>query len=77
METDYIQIIFSFLLVIATIIYVYFTYKLVQESRKSREIGLKPYLIIYFDSSETDPSSQFINIKNVGKGLALNVRFKI
>ncbi|MEE1961370.1 hypothetical protein V1387_01645 [Allomuricauda taeanensis] len=71
------QIIFTGVLVIATIVYVYYTYKLVQEARKTREIGLKPYLILYIDSSETSPSSQFLNIKNVGQGVALNVKFEI
>ena len=75
--TDYIQITFSFLLVLATVVYVYFTYKLVQESRRSREMNLKPYLLAYFDSAETKPTLKFLNIQNVGNGPALNVRFKI
>tara|TARA_R110002020_G_scaffold158989_7_gene342561 strand:- start:479 stop:1093 length:615 start_codon:yes stop_codon:yes gene_type:complete len=75
--TDYIQISFSFLLVLATIVYVFYTYKLVLESRKSREMVLKPYILMYLDSAETDPTLKFLNIENIGSGVALEVSFEI
>ncbi|MFT5890630.1 MAG: hypothetical protein ACI9Y7_000723 [Dokdonia sp.] len=74
---EIIQITFSFILVSATIIYVYFTHKLVEESKLVREASIKPYIIIYLESNETNPSGQYIVIKNVGKGLATDVCFNI
>ncbi len=68
---------FSLILVVATVIYVYFTYKLVLEARKSREIGLKPHIILYLDNAEASPSSIFLNVKNIGSGVAVNVTFQV
>ncbi|SRX73270.1 hypothetical protein [Aequorivita antarctica] len=75
--TIIIQLILSFVLVVSTVIYVRYTIKLVKETQISREINLKPYMILYFESSETDPKSQYLQIKNIGKGPALNVKFEI
>lgn len=71
------QIIFTGVLVIATIVYVYYTYKLVQEARKTREIGMKPHIIMYLDYSEVNPSNRYLTIENVGKGVARNVQFRL
>lgn len=68
---------FSILLVISTIIYVYYTFKLFKESKISRENGLKPYIILFIDNSETSPSEVFLNISNVGEGPALELKFEI
>lgn len=72
-----IQLIFSFILVIATLVYVYYTHKLVIESRKSREQSTKPRIILYLESAETSPTVQYLVIQNVGQGLAENVRFEL
>ncbi|WP_339707497.1 hypothetical protein [uncultured Kriegella sp.] len=74
---QYFEVFFTFVLVISTIVYVFFTYKLVQEARKTREIGLKPYMILYLDSPEAKPTGRYLNVKNVGQGVAQNVKFEV
>jgi Ca2+/Na+ antiporter len=68
---------FEVVLVLATVVYVYFTFKLFVESRKSRESNLRPHIILYLESAETDPTSRFLIIQNAGPGVAKNLKFKI
>lgn len=66
----------SLLLVIATIVYVTFTYKLFAETKKLREVETSPFL-----SLELSPFRSSIHlslkIKNIGKSPAYNIRFEI
>lgn len=66
----------SLILVVATIIYVAFTYKLFSETKKLREIETSPFI-----SLELSPfrSSIYLSlkIKNIGKSPAYNISFEI
>lgn len=73
----YIGAITSIVMVISTIIYVNSTKKLVKETRLARTQMLEPHIIAYLDSAETNAYNTFIHIKNIGPGLAKNVKFKI
>lgn len=74
---DWINIGLTFTMVTATIVYVVFTYKLVKESRKTREHNLEAHLIAYLVHAETSPSIVALVIENIGKGVAENVEGKV
>lgn len=73
----YINTALTAAMVIATIVYVVFTYRLVKESRKSREHNLEAHIIAYLVSAETSPSLVTLIIENIGNGVARNVEGKI
>lgn len=70
-------LIFTGIVAISTVFYVVFTYKLVNETRLSREFFLESHIIAYLKNSETTPSLVSLIIKNIGKGLAKNVTFEV
>ena len=57
-------------LVIVTIIYVYFSYKLTQETIRLRKVETSPFISIIFDISFDSTSCSKITIKNIGKAPA-------
>jgi uncharacterized membrane protein len=67
----------SLILSVATTIYVVFTIKLVNETRKSRLQQLEPHLIIYFDNNEASAHNLYLKVINLGSGVAYNVIFDI
>lgn len=71
------NVIFSFLVALATIVYAFLTWKLVSETRKMREVQTEPKI-----SATIQPSEEWINfidmiIQNIGLGPAYNINFKI
>ena len=64
-------------LVIVTIIYVYFSYKLTQETIRLRKVETSPFISIIFDISFDSTSCSKIIIKNIGKVPAYDISFKI
>jgi len=64
-------------LVIVTIIYVYFSYKLTQETIRLRKVETSPFISIIFDISFDSTSCSKITIKNIGKAPAYDVSFQI
>lgn len=77
MTTEIVTLIFSGLVTASTIAYVVLTGKLVRETRLSREFFLESNLIAFLVTSETSPNIVSLVIKNIGKGVATNVRCKI
>lgn len=72
---DWISALSTIILVIATSIYVYFTYRLTKETTKLREIETTPFVSISFDTSFV---SKFkLVIKNISKTPAYNISFSI
>lgn len=71
-----IEVIFSGVLVIVTIVYTIATTLMYTESRKSRLQKTTPCIIPYFKSS-ADHQSVFLYIQNVGEGTAKNVKVTI
>jgi hypothetical protein len=74
---DVLQIIFSGLVAISTVIYSLLTWKLVTETRKIRKFQITPDINIYFERAEADASFVYIVFKNSGLGHAKNVKFEI
>ena len=68
---------FSCLLCVLTFFYVWLTYTLVLENRKTRQLLSAPKILVY-----ARPRTEWINfvdltIENIGQGMALNVHFKL
>lgn len=75
--TNILQIIFSAVVTLSTVIYSVLTWKLVSETRKIRKFQITPDVNIYFERSEADASFVHIVFKNSGLGHAKNVKFRI
>ena len=74
---DWVTAIATIILVFATCIYVYFSYKLTKETIKLREVETSPFISIIFDISFQAVSHSKIIIKNIGKAPAYNIIFKV
>ena len=74
---DWVTAFATIVLVVTTIIYVFFAGKLTQETVKLREIETSPFISIIFDTSFKVVSHSKIVIKNIGKAPAYNITFKV
>ena len=77
MVNETLQIIFSGIVTISTVVYSILTWQLVSETRRTREFQMTPDVNIFFERAEADASFVHIVFKNFGLGHAKNVRFKI
>lgn len=66
----------SLILVVATIVYVVFTYKLSKETTKLREVETSPFISITLEPFDNSPILSLV-IKNIGKAPAYNINFSI
>jgi hypothetical protein len=62
---------------ISTVVYAFLTWTLVRETSKMRKNQVEPYIIAYLDITEIHAKLAYIKTKNIGQGVALNVKFKI
>jgi hypothetical protein len=74
---EIITLIFSGVVSISTIVYVIYTIKLTKETRMSREFFLESYIITYLTKPETNDHFVDLKIKNIGKGVARNVKLTL
>ncbi|PKB44376.1 hypothetical protein AX016_2595 [Cellulophaga sp. RHA19] len=72
---EILQIIFSGIVTLSTIVYAILTWKLVKETRMMREFQLKPDIRIYFERGEIETNYVYLVLENKGFGTALNVNF--
>lgn len=72
-----LQIVFSAVVTLSTVVYSILTWKLVSETRKIREFQITPDVNVYFERSEADASFVYIVFKNSGLGHARKVKFRI
>lgn len=77
MTYEQVTLIFSGIVALSTIAYVVLTGKLVKQTRLSREFFLESHIIAFLVPSETSPHAVSLVIKNIGKGVATNVRCKV
>lgn len=75
--SETLQLLFSGVVSISTIVYSVLTWKLVSETRKMREFQITPDINIYFERSEADASFTHIVFKNSGQGYAQHIKFEI
>lgn len=75
--SDYFTLLFSLVVTVSTVLYVIYTYRLVIETRLMRKMQVAPQIIAYLSSTETHSKIIYLQTKNIGQGVALNVRFKI
>jgi hypothetical protein len=69
------EILLSAVIAICTFAYTIINWKQLIESRKTRKQKISPYIIVYLKSTE-DHKTLALHIKNIGEGLALNVKIK-
>ncbi len=50
--------------------------KVLKEMEASRDILVAPHVIVYFDNQYENSGSLFLVVRNVGKGLAENIKLK-
>ncbi|HZJ36116.1 MAG TPA: hypothetical protein VFD29_05785 [Gillisia sp.] len=74
---DNLQILFSGVVTISTVVYAFLTWKLVKETRLMRHYQNTPDIQIFFDRGETASKYLYLNIMNRGMGTAMNVEFEI
>ncbi|MCT7616261.1 hypothetical protein N5U05_00725 [Aliarcobacter butzleri] len=74
--TNAITALSSLLLVIATIVYVTFTYKLFAETKKLREVETSPFISLVLSPFRSSIHLS-LKIKNIGKAPAYNISFEI
>jgi hypothetical protein len=72
-----LAVIFSGVVAISTIIYAYLTNRLVRETKLSRQFHLEAFIIAYLVNSETSPDIVSLVVKNIGNGVARNIKFRI
>jgi hypothetical protein len=69
--------ILTFVLAVSTGIYAYLTWRMVNETKRMREIQSEPNISIYFKSKEEYIGLIDLVIKNIGLGPAFNIDFKV
>ena len=74
--SETLQLLFSAVVALSTVVYSILTWKLVSETRRMREFQITPDINIYFEGSEADASFFHIVFKNSGLGYAKNVNLK-
>ena len=77
MDNNTLTLIFSGIVAVCTIVYSFLTIRLVRETRLSREFHLEAFMTAYLKNSETSPDIVSLIIKNIGNGVARNIKFKI
>ena len=77
MSSENLTLVFSAVVTISTVFYAILTRALVNETRKMRKNQVEPYIIAWLDITETDALIAYIKTKNIGQGVALNVKFNI
>jgi len=76
LSPEWVTALATIILVLATCIYVYFSYKLTKETVKLREVETNPFLSLYFDTFFKSNKLKLI-IKNIGKAPAYNLTFSM
>ncbi len=76
MTPEWISAISTLILVAATFIYVFYTTKLADETKKLRELETSPFLSLQIDLFRNSHHLQ-LTIKNIGKAPAYNISFNI
>jgi hypothetical protein len=74
---EWVTAVATIILVLTTIIYVYFAGKLTQETVKLREVETTPFISISFDISYQMVSHSKLIIKNIGKAPAYSISFQV
>lgn len=72
-----LQIMFSGLVALSTVTYAVLTWRLVSETKKTRQLQITPAINAYFEMSEVDASFVYIILENIGYGVAKDVNFEI
>lgn len=72
---DWIEIVFSFVVTISTVIYASITCKLFLEAKSQRLALTEPLINLRLQSNDGSPNVIELQIENLGNGIAYNIRF--
>lgn len=72
-----LSLVFSGIVAISTVFYAIVTLRLVKQTRLSREFHLEAFMLAYLTCTEISPNLIILVIKNIGNGVAKNIRFRI
>lgn len=70
-----LQLFFTGVVALATLVYAYLTYVLVKETIRLRQIQTEPEIIVYLQPIEDSPSFLEIIVRNIGGGTAYNLKW--
>ena len=76
MSSENLQILFAAIVSIATVIYAILTIVLVKETIRLREVQTEPEIVVYLQIPEDLPSVFHIVVRNIGGGIAYNIRWE-
>lgn len=74
---DVIDISCQAILTIATVILAWKTWQLVIEQIAIRKASVQPYITVYLETAETNPTWKFLIVQNIGQGVAKDLKFEI
>lgn len=72
---DYLQIILTAVVTLATVVYAFLTWILVRETMRLRQAQTEPEITLYLEPSEFHPNMIDIIVRNVGPGTAYNLQW--
>jgi len=72
-----ITLFFSAIVMLSTVVYAILTRNLVKETKLMRKSQYEPYIMFYLSKGEAINDYFFLNIINIGKGVAKNVKFEV
>ncbi|TLX71687.1 hypothetical protein E9993_20195 [Labilibacter sediminis] len=77
MDVETWSVIFGAIVAISTCVYVFFTWKMLNENKLMREALIEPQMIFYLEATENHADLFYIKIQNIGAGIAKMLRFEI
>ena len=76
-NSELITLFFSAIVMLSTVVYAVLTRKLVKETKLMRTSQYEPYIMFYLSKGETTIDLLFLNVINIGQGVAKDVKFEI
>ncbi len=77
LNKEAITLVFSLVITISTVVYALLTWKLTSETRRMRKTQTEPKISIYLKPCQVSMLFFDLVIKNIGLGVAYNVKFKV
>ena len=74
---EMIDIVCQITLTLATLILAWKTWQLVIEQIKIRKASIEPFITVYLETAETNPTLKFLIVQNIGTGVAKDLKFTI
>ena len=76
MSSENLQMLFTAIVSVATVVYAILTFIIVKETIRLREAQTEPEIIVYLQPSEDLPSIWDIVVRNIGEGTAYKIKWE-